>query len=442
MNERFSTPVNIPNVVRHSRNFTSGSTAKDEAVRRNVNQPNISGAGAGVVVDHIGDQWTVAEDVVLKAATDQYKDNWEVISDKSFGGARTGTQCFHRWQTVLNQRLKKGQWTLAEDEVIKNAINRYGLGNIKWSEISKHLVGKLGKQCRERWVNHLDPTLKKTPWTDEEDLILRDTHAEIGNRWRNIALLLPGRSENSVKNRWNSAKRRRRRSELAIANPGTRRRRKPYAISLLDNPDLNSPKASRSSDQTSFSSETSFTQRTAPCLENSLLIHEPTEFIPLAPEEIPQPTAFVPSRAVRFPLSLFHIPEPAPYCPPENNVFTNEAAFVPVAPVPTLHSERTQPKPLATMSKANGMPVFQDSEIIGPEWAFLDDMDFGDTDYMSSGFDRSVLNELNEVIEQPKMVDFDKPVQGEYPSAKVENPFSLQMNGMHFIKTDANSSYS
>jgi hypothetical protein len=60
----------------------------------------------------------------------------------------------------------------------------------------------LGKQCRERWCNHLDPTLKKEPWSEEEDRILRESQASMGNKWTKITELLPGRPENSIKNRW------------------------------------------------------------------------------------------------------------------------------------------------------------------------------------------------------------------------------------------------
>ena len=63
----------------------------------------------------------------------------------------------------------------------------------------------MAKQCRERWLNHLDPSLKKGGWTAEEDAILAAAQARWGNAWARVFRLLPGRSENAVKNRWNSA---------------------------------------------------------------------------------------------------------------------------------------------------------------------------------------------------------------------------------------------
>ena len=101
---------------------------------------------------------------------------------------------------------KKGFWTAEEDEIIILCIKE---GMNKWSDIAERIPGRIGKQCRERWFNHLDPNLKKGGWTLDEDEILVQAQARWGNSWTKIARLLPGRSENAVKNRWNSASRRR-----------------------------------------------------------------------------------------------------------------------------------------------------------------------------------------------------------------------------------------
>ena len=70
-------------------------------------------------------------------------------------------------------------------------VHRYGPK--KWTQIAKHLNGRIGKQCRERWHNHLDPNINKSPWTEEEDRLLAQAHEQYGNQWAKIAKLLPGR---------------------------------------------------------------------------------------------------------------------------------------------------------------------------------------------------------------------------------------------------------
>lgn len=99
-------------------------------------------------------------------------------------------------------KVTKDPWTRAEDELLTLVVEASGIKN--WTKIAGHLNGRTGKQCRERWLNYLDPSIKREVWTQEEDIELIELHRKYGNKWAQFAKVLVGRTDNAIKNRWNS----------------------------------------------------------------------------------------------------------------------------------------------------------------------------------------------------------------------------------------------
>ena len=94
-------------------------------------------------------------------------------------------------------------WSPEEDAKLREIMQ--STKNVVWTEIATQFKNRTGKQCRERWVNHLDPEIDEREWTAEEDDRLLSLHNQIGNKWAAIAKCMQGRSENTIKNRWHSS---------------------------------------------------------------------------------------------------------------------------------------------------------------------------------------------------------------------------------------------
>lgn len=180
--------------------------------------------------------WTKEEDDLLtQIASSQENIAWSVVA-KLFPN-KTAPQLAGRWEKVLDPHLIKGSWTREEDEIIIDFVSKNG--DKDWAKLALLLKGRTGKQCRERFKNHLDPNVAKNSWTEEEDNKLIELHAKFGNSWTKISHYFEGRTDNCIKNRWNSTLKKRLERKEKGEPLIMKRGRKPKSVKMnMPKPDL------------------------------------------------------------------------------------------------------------------------------------------------------------------------------------------------------------
>ncbi|XP_047337919.1 transcription factor MYB101-like [Impatiens glandulifera] len=128
------------------------------------------------------------------------------------GGSKEGKGNRHG---VLTVGMKKGPWTTTEDGILIEYVNKYGEGN--WNAVQRNsCLQRCGKSCRLRWANHLRPNLKKGAFSPDEELLILELHSKLGNKWARMASQLPGRTDNEIKNYWNTRVKRLQRAGMPI----------------------------------------------------------------------------------------------------------------------------------------------------------------------------------------------------------------------------------
>ncbi|CAI2369764.1 unnamed protein product [Moneuplotes crassus] len=146
-------------------------------------------------------KWSKEEDDLLqKIIQENGAKNWRKVA-KSING-RTSIQCLHRWTKILKPGLAKGPWSKEEDLLLKNFVKENGIKS--WFKATSIIEGRSTKQIRERWINVLDPNLKKSKWSLEEEKILFELFLKFGSKWAKLRKFFQGRTENQLKNRFYS----------------------------------------------------------------------------------------------------------------------------------------------------------------------------------------------------------------------------------------------
>ncbi|TSM86001.1 snRNA-activating protein complex subunit 4 [Bagarius yarrelli] len=148
--------------------------------------------------------WSQDEIGKLADVAEQHMNcHWEQIAE-SLGTNRTAFMCFQTYQRYISKRFKKREWNNEEDQLLRELVEKMRIGNfIPYTQISYFMEGRDNSQLIYRWTCVLDPSLKKGPWTKEEDELLLKAVKKYGcKEWWKIKLEVPGRTDNACRDRY------------------------------------------------------------------------------------------------------------------------------------------------------------------------------------------------------------------------------------------------
>ena len=146
-------------------------------------------------------KWTREEDEMLfNFVMNNGEHSW--IKASSIIHGRSASQCRGRWMDSINPNIKKGTWNAIEDENLSFLVEKFGTNN--WTKVSKFMDGRTPLSCRSRWVNHLDKNVNNSMWTPEEDILLLTKVRELGRKWSVIRTFFVGKSDMGLISRYRS----------------------------------------------------------------------------------------------------------------------------------------------------------------------------------------------------------------------------------------------
>lgn len=154
-------------------------------------------------------KWKKEEAELLIDLVQKYGEKWTRIEQKI--KTKSAKQCMQKYKNMVKVE-RKGNWTEQEDKLLIEWVKVHGPN--KWTECSRRIGGRCGKQCRERWMNTLDPGVKRGNWQETEQVIIFRQMKINWSSWAMISKKLPGRTENAIKNYFYSSLRRLRATEI------------------------------------------------------------------------------------------------------------------------------------------------------------------------------------------------------------------------------------
>lgn len=162
-----------------------------------------------VMSDRQPRRWTSAEDQILREQVDAQHTrdvgrDWCQVAMALPG--RTNKDCRKRWHNSVTEGLKKGQWSMSEDQLLTRGVHQYGP---QWTKVATCVNTRSADQCAKRWQHSLNPFLDRSEWREYEDAALLAAVERLGRHWKDIQeQCLPHRSKNCIKNRYSVLARR------------------------------------------------------------------------------------------------------------------------------------------------------------------------------------------------------------------------------------------